>query len=158
MGYDYPAELKGIRGNPCVSIWDELMSLCESRYIGAPPQRAFEMPDGVTAAEFCPLSGRISTEYCTDPLYGQPLERGWFAAGTEPKSPCDFHREPPIRIIPADPRDPDRIPTLPNDVLPAPEDTPPIILPERPWYSRFFSRDGARKHRYEFRIIPPPHA
>ncbi len=135
MGYDYPTELRGISGNPCVSIWDSLMTACEARYRGAPEQRAFETPADVLEAEFCPLSGSLPNPFCTDPVEGHPTERGWFVAGTEPQDTCTIHEEPPVVIQPEDPADPDRVPLLPNDLLPAP-DAPP----SDPWYSRWFSQ------------------
>ena len=138
MGYDYPAELKGILGNPCVTIWDELMEVCEARYAGAPEKRCFETPDDLVEVEFCPLSGMLPNEYCTDPACGHPTERGWFVKGTEPRTLCTHHREPPIRLVPADPADPDRIPLLPNDLLPAPDRNLPVPSYSEPWYSRLF--------------------
>ena len=136
MGYDYPAELKGIRGNPCVTIWDHLVSACEARYEGAPEKHRFHVPDDLIEMEFCPLSGMLPTAYCTDPACGHPTERGWFVRGTEPRDPCTYHQEPPIRLVPTDPGDPDRIPLLPNDILPA--IPPPPAPSEEHWYSRLF--------------------
>ncbi len=118
MGYDYPKELTGLGGNLCVTIWDDLMAECERLYRGAPEKSAFELPEAVTEVEFCPLSGKLPNEFCADPLCGHPTERGWFAKGTEPGDTCTLHEEPPIRIIPEDPDDPDSIPHLPNDLLP----------------------------------------
>jgi penicillin-binding protein 1A len=142
MGYDYPTELKGIGGNPCVTVWDQLMAACEQAYRGAPPKRRFDLPLTVTELEFCPLSGCLPGAFCTDPVCGQPTERGWFKKGTEPQALCPLHEEPPIRIIPDDKGDPDRIPLLPNDLLPdapAPRNTPETIPPPT-WFSRWFKR------------------
>ena len=141
MGYDYPAELKGIRGNPCVTIWDDLMTACERAYRGAPPKSSFDCPDTLVEAEFCPLSGHALNEFCTDPIHGRPAERGWFLRGTEPRESCTLHGEPPILIPPADPSDPDRIPLLPDDLVPETETTPPMPPSESdtPWFSRWFS-------------------
>lgn len=141
MGYDYPTELRGISGNPCVGVWDSIMTACETRYKGAPVKPHFDVCDSLVEQDFCPLSGCIPNEYCTDPLCGHPLEHGWFVRGTQPTDVCDVHEEPPIRVTPADPADPDRIPLLPNDLLPEiepPEETEPPC-PEAPWYSRWFS-------------------
>jgi penicillin-binding protein 1A len=141
MGYDYPTELKGIGGNPCVTVWDQLMAACEQAYRGAPQRSHFDLPETVTEQEFCPLSGCMPNSYCTDPIYGQPTERGWFKQGAEPQSSCPLHKEPPIRVIPEDKNEPDRIPLLPNDLLPedpAPQDPP--NTPPLPWYSRWFKR------------------
>lgn len=132
MGYDYPTELRGITGNPCVGIWDELMAACESTYRGAPRQDAF-VTNFLVESDFCPLSGGLPNPYCTT-----PAEHGWFIPGTEPRELCSMHEEPPISIIPEDPREPDRIPILPNDLLPEESDS---IIPSAPipWYNRFKS-------------------
>jgi penicillin-binding protein 1A len=143
MGYDYPAPLAGISGNPCVTVWDQLMALCESRYQGAPPKLTFDLPDTLTEVEFCPLSGCLPNPFCTEPLDGHPTERGWFARGTEPTRLCPVHEEPPIRFVPADPSDPNRVPLFPDDLSP---DTPVTQAPsetdtaEEPWFGRWSSR------------------
>ena len=145
MGYDYPAELRGIRGNPCVGIWDELMGACEETYRGRPYAEKFDIPHTVTELEFCPLSGELTNPYCHDPVYGHPAERGWFARGTEPRTFCTLHTEPPISVIPEDPTDPDRIPALPNDLVTEEETAPPPLPPEIPWYRRWLhGRSGNR--------------
>lgn len=149
MGYDYPTELRGICGNPCVTIWDDLMAACETAYRGAPPKTAFDLPDTVTEVEFCPLSGCLPGEFCTHPIGGRPTERGWFVRGTEPTDTCTLHGEPPIPLVPHDPADPDRIPLLPNDLLPedpAREPDPPRDTAPFPWFSRWFSRFSRRDH------------
>ena len=144
MGYDYPAELRGIHGNPCVMIWDDLMAACETAYRGAPQKTAFDLPDTVTEVEFCPLSGCLPGEFCTHPIGGRPTERGWFVRGTEPTDTCTLHGEPPIPLVPHDPADPDRIPLLPNDLAPDPLPRDPKRSESgkaevSPWYSRWFS-------------------
>lgn len=146
MGYDYPTELAGIRGNPCVTIWNDLMGACESLYVGAPPKACFEIPEALVELEFCPMSGMLRTEFCDDPVLGHDAERGWFVRGTEPHTPCDYHREPPIRWVPEDPADPDRIPHLPGTVVPEPESQrPPHPLPPPKSFSRFFGFLRRRK-------------
>jgi penicillin-binding protein 1A len=142
MGYDYPAPLKGIHGNPCVGVWNDLMAVCEARYKGSPPKAAFDMPEGLVEAEYCPLSGRAHTEACADPVGGCEAARGWFVKGTEPRLPCDVHKEAPIRWVPFDPADPHRIPLLPGDVLT--ETTPPrppdLPQPDKRPFFWFFGR------------------
>ena len=161
MGYDYPKELRGIRGNPCVTIWDDLMGLWEERYRGSTPQASFDVSDALVEMEFCPLSGERVNPYCKDALTGHTAELGWFVRGSEPRELCSFHEEPPITVPPADSLDPDRIPTLPNDVLSPeteaeiPPNTPPDALSrdEKHWFSRWFSyfskvdRPSRRRHR-----------
>ena len=131
MGYDYPAELRGIEGNPCVTVWDQLMTRCERIYAGHTPNPAFDIPDGVISLDFCPLSGKRPNPYCSDAASRSMVEQGWFVLGTEPREMCTLHEEPPITIVPEDPSDPNRIPLLPDDILPPDE--------PRRWYSRWFS-------------------
>lgn len=138
MGYDYPAELKGIEGNPCVTIWDQVMAACESRYTGTSQKQEFDIPDGVVQVEFCPLSGCLTGDYCRDPVYGHPTRLGWFVAGTEPHTRCTLHEEPPIHWIPENPDDPDRIPRFPNDVAPPEENRRGRNSREDGWLSRIF--------------------
>lgn len=150
MGYDYPMELKGIQGNPCVTIWDDLMKLCEPLYCGSPAKNSFPIPTNLVELEFCSLSGCRPNPYCTDPTYGHSTERGWFIRGTEPQDLCTLHTEPPIRIVPMNPQDPERIPLLPNDMVPDVPSLPPTSSPEVPrrprWFS-FFERSRKRFYR-----------
>ncbi len=150
MGYDYPSELRGIPGNPCVGIWDDLMTACEKIYRGSPPDATFDTP-GLVEVEICPFSGERLTSDCRESISGDG-ERAWFIPGTEPYEACPLHEEPPIQTIPEDPNDPERIPLLPGTVLPdesAPNtDRPPSgpIEPnnDTPWYSRWFQRFSRR--------------
>ncbi len=142
MGYDYPAELRGIAGNPCVRIWDEIIAACEQSYVQTVPrmllQDDFHTP-GLIECEFCPQSGTLPNAHCPS----DTIRRGWFIRGTEPRDFCTFHEEPPIRLVPDDPVDPDRIPLLPDDLI---KDLPPIETPSRtPWFSRWFSRFSGRR-------------
>ena len=156
MGYDYPAGREGIRGNPCVGIWDELTVICESLYSGAPPKAAFDLPDSLVEVEFCPLSGCAVGPWCGEAYTGRGTVKGWFARGARPAAVCPLHEEPPVTVTPHDPADPDRIPLLPDDLLPddlLPEerrapDTPSV--PQEgsdgrlPWFSRWFARFSRR--------------
>ena len=138
MGYDYPAEMRGIDGNPCVTVWDHIVSDAEKIYAGTPYQREFPLPAGVHSMAFCPQSGRAVGPFCTDPVYGHRPEIGWFVAGTEPNDPCDYHIEPPINVIPEDPSDPDRIPAFPNDLYGEKQKKPGKPRGEDGWLSRLF--------------------
>lgn len=156
MGYDYPSRQGGIQGNPCVGIWDDLMAICEETYGGMPSTSTFELPDTLVEVEICPLSGCLPNAYCAEGNHNA-IARGWFAKGSEPTRICPIHEEPPITVTPHDPEDPDRIPTLPDDLVPddSPwEDTPARGDRERkrqeenkgafPWLSRWFSRFSRR--------------
>ncbi len=145
MGYDYPAELRGIYGNPCIDIWDQLMTACESAYRGAPPRLTFDLPDELMEVDICPHSGALAASDC--PV----TEHAWFVRGTEPAELCPLHEEPPIVTVPPDPGDPDRIPLLPDDLTPAPTPapTPEPLLPQAPtrgnWLTRWFGRGRGRR-------------
>ncbi len=137
MGYDYPAELRGIRGNPCVSIWDDLLTLCEEAYEGATPRLDFDLGVPLIESDFCPSSGSLPNPFCDHPSTGVTPEHGFFAIGTEPRTLCPLHDEPPIITIPDSrfPDDPLRIPLFPEDILPESEPSPKI-----PWFGRWFRK------------------
>ena len=149
MGYDYPSRQGGIQGNPCVGIWDDLMAVCEETYGGMPYVTSFEVPDTLVEEEICPLSGCIPNEFCAEGNHSA-LAKGWFVRGSEPTRTCPIHEEPPITVIPHDPDDPNRIPTLPDDLVP--DDVPPSHEDDGknrsdgvlPWLSRWFSRFSRR--------------
>ncbi len=143
MGYDYPGELRGILGNPCVGIWNDLLIACEEAYVGEPSKAAFDRPPGMVSCEICRGSGLLAGPYCREAeeyAPGTAMETGWFVRGTEPYRLCTRHTEPPIRILPEDPMDPDRIPHLPNDILPEMPQLPPDERRRKRWRSRWFSR------------------
>ena len=157
MGYDYPRELRGIAGNPCVQIWDDLLTLCEQAYRGSPARQFFDLPAELTEADFCPLTGGLHDPY--DEVASDasaPTEHGYFIPGTEPNSLCTQHREDLIPTHPDHLADPDRIPLFPGEILTEIENesesgiehgnAPPAPLP--PWYSRIFGRlAGKERHK-----------
>lgn len=153
MGYDYPEEMKGIQGNPCVTIWDDLMNACELGYSIGKGIKTFDVPPELVELEYCPLTGLIPNEYCTDPIYEQSSEHGWFVRGTEPQEFCKEHCEPPVVLHPDDPSDSERIPLLPNDVLPPYASMPSENQSKLPWYVRWFSilPDQKRRSFFPFR-------
>jgi hypothetical protein len=112
------------------------MQTCEPLYRGAAEKSRFDIPADLIEAEFCPLSGLSPNEFCEDPVCGCDTERGWFVRGSEPKQICDYHKEPPIRFVPEDPTDPNRIPLFPGEVLPDADF--PRKFRRKPWYSHFF--------------------
>ena len=120
MGFDLPRELRGITGNPCVGVWDDLMTACESGYSGAPQRRTFDVPSGVVPVTYCRSSGLLPSFSCVEDATADRLEVGWFVRGREPQAFCELH--PPVEP-PADSADEsDTIETLPeSDPLPMPE-------------------------------------
>lgn len=92
MGYDYPAPLDGIIGNPSIDIWDDVMMACEKIYRGVDRRSSFEVCDGVVPVKLCPLTGEIATPDCYDALGDlHPPMVGWFVEGTEPADCCHLH-------------------------------------------------------------------
>lgn len=98
-GYEYPKSLANLKSNPCITIWDEIMTELHSDYIaqaadGGEPLKTFETPDTVVSARYCRDSGLLMTEACyADPRgkAGARAEWGWFAKGSEPKGYCTTH-------------------------------------------------------------------
>ncbi|MBQ9781164.1 MAG: transglycosylase domain-containing protein [Clostridia bacterium] len=90
MGYEYPVPLDGIDGNPCLTVFDEVMSACEEIYRGS--RVDFDRDPSVIPVRVCPLTGEIATPECYDALIDKNLpQTGWFIEGTEPKDACRLH-------------------------------------------------------------------
>ena len=84
MGYEYPAELSGINGNPCIGIWDDVMAACEEIYRGRTGETRFEGHPNVIRVTYCADSGLLPTEHCDH----NRLRTGWFIKGSEPHESC----------------------------------------------------------------------
>lgn len=84
MGYDYPAPLDGIKGNPCVGIWDAvILSCCEAR---GEVTEEFNLSRGVMRLTYCKESGNIPNGYCSD-----NLAEGYFTPDNMPSEVCKAH-------------------------------------------------------------------
>ena len=84
MGYEYPAELSGLNGNPCIGIWDDVMAACEQIYRGRTGETRFEGHPNVIRVTYCADSGLLPTEHCDH----NRLRTGWFIKGSEPHESC----------------------------------------------------------------------
>lgn len=92
MGYDYPMPMDDLEGNPCLGIFDKVVTACEKVYDGAPPQKTFDRDPHVIPVRICPLSGEIATPECYEALRALNLPRtGWYEEGTEPRDCCHLH-------------------------------------------------------------------
>lgn len=89
MGYDYPTELKGIKGNPCLKVWDEVLQACEKVYDGAPPKATFDIHPDVIRLSYCRHTGDLPARTCTANGQWDAVEDGWFIRGQEPHGFCD---------------------------------------------------------------------
>ncbi len=91
MGYDYPVPLDGIDGNPCLTVFDEVMSACEAAYESG-GRADFDRDPLVVPLRICPLTGEIATPECYAALTEKNLPKtGWFIEGTEPRDACHLH-------------------------------------------------------------------
>ena len=91
MGYDYPVPLDGIDGNPCLTVFDDVISACEAAYEGG-GRVDFDRDPTVIPVKICPLTGEIATPECYAALTENNLPKtGWFIEGTEPRDACHLH-------------------------------------------------------------------
>ncbi len=95
-GYEYPKSLASLKSNPCVTIWDNVMTILHEKYLtddenGVSELQTFTMPDTVIKATYCMDSGKLMTDACRADLRGSRAETGYFAKGTQPKEFCDCH-------------------------------------------------------------------
>ncbi|MBE6538810.1 MAG: transglycosylase [Ruminococcaceae bacterium] len=95
-GYEYPKSLSTLKSNPCVSIWDTVMTKLHQSYIddaanGGAALRTFGTPSNVIKATYCKDSGLLMTDACRADPRGNRAETGYFVAGTQPNSYCTTH-------------------------------------------------------------------
>ncbi len=96
-GYEYPKSLANLTSNPCVSIWDTIMTELHQDRLdaaangGEPVKKEFDTPDSVISTRVCKDSGLLMTEACYADPRGNRAEWGYFAKGAEPKTYCTTH-------------------------------------------------------------------
>lgn len=90
MGYEYPAPLDDLGGNPCLGIFDDVMSRAEAAYVGAPDKTTFDRSSRLVRVSYCRTCGGLPTPSCT--LDGH-MVTGWFLSGHEPQTVCHCHDE-----------------------------------------------------------------
>jgi membrane carboxypeptidase/penicillin-binding protein len=70
-------------GSVAAPVWADLMKTVKP---DSGPAAEFAMPDSITTAPVCELSGKLATPACPRVHYEV------FIAGSEPTTPCDIHR------------------------------------------------------------------
>ena len=93
MGYEYPSELAGIPQNPCIGIWDDVLSRCEAVYQGRAAQQSFSDHPNVIRVTYCEESGLLPDDGCSEHPSGKQYKTGWFVKGTEPQESCGARKE-----------------------------------------------------------------
>lgn len=92
-GYEYPKSLSGISGNPCITVWDDIMTLLHEKYMAERTEyQDFSACNQIAEFEFCVDSGQLMTEACRRDPRGSRAEKGYFVLGTEPTEYCSCHR------------------------------------------------------------------
>ncbi|MBQ8357180.1 MAG: transglycosylase domain-containing protein [Clostridia bacterium] len=88
-GYEYPDSLSDVKGNPALTIFDEIMHKAVS--VRTVKQRQFDTSDHLVAVRYCKDSGKLLGEACRYDPRGDRSEVGYFKKGTEPTERCDCH-------------------------------------------------------------------
>lgn len=88
-GYEYPDSLSDVKGNPALSIFDELMN--QAIEIRSVKQRQFDTSDDLVAVRYCRDSGKLLSDACRLDPRGDRSEVGYFKKGTQPTEACDRH-------------------------------------------------------------------
>ncbi len=92
MGYDYPKPLDSAWGNPCLYIWDDVMTELENCYGKYPEKTEFAVPKGLVSVKICPETGEVASPGCYLAAgEGSAPEIGWFTEGTAPRDTCRLH-------------------------------------------------------------------
>lgn len=92
MGYDYPTSLSELGSNPCIGIFDEIMTRAEAVYTGAPARADFTRPGGLMRISYCRSCGRLPAPECV--AEGR-MAVGWFEEGHQPTGVCTCHEDHP---------------------------------------------------------------
>lgn len=99
-GYEYPKPLSGIAGNPCITVWDDVMTLLHEKYtVSETDYLDFSVCSEIEKFEFCVDSGQLMSEACRRDPRGSRAETGYFVKGTEPTEYCSCHRLVPYDTV-----------------------------------------------------------
>ena len=89
-GYEYPESLEDISGNPCIEIWDEIMTIIH-RDKNYSQTKKFDMSSDVIKVRCCADSGKRLTAACRADARGSREIVCYFKKGTEPSGYCNCH-------------------------------------------------------------------
>ncbi len=91
-GHEYPASLDGIAGNPCIKVWDEIMTILHDKFVsGAEVPVGFDISGNIVKVKVCADSGKLLSSACRADPRGDRGVYCWFVAGKEPTEFCDCH-------------------------------------------------------------------
>lgn len=88
-GYEYPESMDEIEGNPCITVWDEVMTILHNKYSYADDD--FEIGGNIIKVRCCADSGKLLTSSCRIDARGNRGVWCYFESGTEPREYCDCH-------------------------------------------------------------------
>ena len=89
-GYEYPQPLNNMDGNPCIDIWDEIMTILH-RDNETFNSKSFPLSDNIIKVRCCADSGKRLTAACRADARGDRGVLCYFKKGTEPTDYCDCH-------------------------------------------------------------------
>ena len=88
-GFEYPAPLSDVKGNPALDIFDAVMEKVLEKHAPKIPQ--FPTDENLVAVRYCKDSGKLPGDACSLDARGDRTEIGYFKKGTEPTEKCDRH-------------------------------------------------------------------
>ena len=89
FGYEWPRALKGYDGNPALIMWNKVMV---EIHRDLDPSVDFEVPPGLTNAQYCVDSGLAPSAACSLDPRGNRVATGVYEQGQVPKTTCDMHQ------------------------------------------------------------------
>jgi penicillin-binding protein 1A len=91
-GHEYPAALTGLKDNPCITVWDDVMTALHRAYADDPAEaRRFSSGEKLVEVACCADSGKLPTAACLADPRGNRTVTGYFLPGSEPTDSCDRH-------------------------------------------------------------------
>ena len=96
FGYPMPKSLTNFSINPCVLIWDIVMTKLHQDYINASivnneKIKEFTLANGVITKTYCKDSGKLASDACKLDPRGNRTDVGYFTYETAPTETCDVH-------------------------------------------------------------------
>ena len=90
FGNDDPAPLPGSIGNPCITIFRNVMGEIHKNL----SMQSFKRPNGLVSAETCTVSGFLATDACRNDPEGTKAVNTYFAKSNVPEDPCPLSHQP----------------------------------------------------------------
>lgn len=119
FGNDEPAPLPSSLGNPCITIFRNVMGKAHSNLSPV----SFKRPNGLISVETCSVSGYLATDACRNDPEGTKAVSTYFSKNNVPEETCPLNHQ----LAPIEPEVPEaELPVTPEPSIPPAPITPTL--------------------------------